>query len=329
MNEKREALVGLVLVAAVALTVFGTLWLQGTMVRGDTRDLMAVFDGVGQIRDGNPVKLRGVQIGRVREIAVEPDGTGVRVHFRVSDDVTLPPDPVVVLSPESMFGDWQAEIHPRGRFPHATYTEPDAPDVLPGYALPDISQLTAAADRISENLGVLTDRVGIAFSDETARNIASLIENVEDVTERLAALVTQQASEFAGVTDDIGSATRSFGEASVEARNTFARLDELLGRTEVETSVVGLAEIVENLRVLTGDLGETNIRVQGTAVRADSTLARVERLASAAERGEGSLGRLLSDPTMAAEAEATLEALRALLLDIQENPRRYLRLSIF
>jgi hypothetical protein len=49
----------------------------------------------------------------------------------------------------------------------------------------------------------------------------------------------------------------------------------------------------------------------------------------AGAEGEGSLGRLLSDPTMAAGLEGTLAELQVLLQDIRENPRRYLRLSIF
>jgi len=65
------------------------------------------------------------------------------------------------------------------------------------------------------------------------------------------------------------------------------------------------------------------------ATQADSTLGQVARLMASIEAGEGTLGRLLRDPTVAGELEGTLEELQLLLADIRENPRRYLRLSIF
>ena len=331
MNVKRDAMVGIVLVGAIVLAVVGTLWLQGVMVRGDVREVEAVFSEVGLIRSGNAVKLRGVRVGRVQDITLAPDGARVRVTLRIQADVTLPDDPVVILSPESMFGDWQAEIQPSGRFPGVRYTRPreDEPDVLPGYALPDVTQLTAAADRISENIEVLTERVGIAFTEETAQNIASLIGNVEDVTERLSELVSQQATSFQDITEDLGIATREIGAAAEEARATFQTVNALAGRPELGTTLEDMAVISSNLRGFSGELEQTNADLRQMATQADSTLGQVARLMASIEAGEGTLGRLLRDPTAAGELEGTLEELQLLLADIRENPRRYLRLSIF
>jgi ABC-type transporter Mla subunit MlaD len=79
MSEKRDALVGVVIVAALAVIAAGTLWLEGSSFSGERTDVAAVFHEVGQIKTGNPVKLRGVRIGQVREVEVLPDGSGVRV----------------------------------------------------------------------------------------------------------------------------------------------------------------------------------------------------------------------------------------------------------
>ncbi len=331
MSVRRDAMVGLVLVGAAVLAIVGTLWLQGVMVRGDFREVEAVFSEVGLIRAGNAVKLRGVGIGRVRSISVDPDGQRVRVVLRIRSDIVLPEDAVVILSPESMFGDWQAEIHSSDRFRGARYTYPqdDDPDALPGYALPDVTQLTAAADRISENIEVLTERIGIAFSEETAQNIASLIGNVEDVTERLSELVSQQATSFSDVTEDLGAATREIGAAATEARRTFEAVHVLVSREELGATLEDLAAIAGHMRSFSAELEGTNEEIRHMAAQADSTFSRTNRLMARIEEGEGTLGRLLRDPTVADELEGTLEELQLLLADIRENPRRYLRLSIF
>ncbi len=329
MKESRDALVGVVIVAALLLIGFGTLWLQGVSLTGERVDIEAVFERVGQIQPGSDVKLRGVRIGRVRSVEVEPDGELVRLVLRIDGEVTLPEGAVVVLSPESMFGDWQAEIQPPGVYPAQRFSQPREEGTLPGYSLPDISELTAAADDISENLGILTERVGIAFSDETARNIASLIENVEEVTERLSELVSQQATSFTDVTDEVTRATRSIGQAAEDARISFGRIDDLLAREELGETLDDLAVVSANLRELSGEFRETNTEVRQMAARMDTTFASLSRITSELEAGEGTLGRLLQDPTMAAELESTVIELNLLLADIRENPRRYLRLSIF
>lgn len=329
MSEKRDALVGVVIIAALAVIAAGTLWLEGSSFSGERTEVAAVFHEVGQIKSGNPVKLRGVRIGRVQEVEVLADGSGVRVYFRIQDGIRLPPDAAVVLSPESFFGDWQAEIHPRTRFPHADFADPREAGELPGYALPDISQLTATADRISENLAELTDRVGIAFSDETARNIASLIGNVEEVTERLSDLVTQQAASFTDVTDDVRRATQGIGDAALEAQVALTRMNQLFAQAATGDALDDFVALAANLRTLSEDLQDTNVTVQSMASRVDSAFTALDRVVERAESGEGSLGRLLADPTMAAGMEGTLAELQVLLQDIRENPRRYLRLSIF
>ncbi|NIS19468.1 MAG: hypothetical protein GWN18_05730, partial [Thermoplasmata archaeon] len=58
-----------------------------------------------------------------------------------------------------------------------------------GYTLPDITRLTAAANEISQNLAVLTNRVDRAFNDETAENVRRAIDNIQDVSENLRTLV--------------------------------------------------------------------------------------------------------------------------------------------
>ncbi len=329
MKRSSEALVGVVIVAALLLITFGTLWLQGATLRGQQTEIVGVFTSAGQVKPGNSVKVRGMSIGRVREIRLSPDGQSVEVVLRIQDDVTLPEDPVVILSPESLFGDWQAEIVPRDRFAAYRFTDPDDPDHLPGYALPDISQLTATADRISETIEELTERVGIAFSEETAQNIASLIDNVEAVTERLSELVTQQAQSFTDVTDEAQRATQEIRAAAERVRTTFESVGELVEREELVAILGDLAVVTENARTLSGELGETNLEIRAMAGRADSTLQEIGALVALARDGDGSVARLLRDPELAEEVEATMVSLRLLLDDIRENPRRYLRLSIF
>lgn len=329
MTRRREILVGMVIVAGVLAAVFGTLWLQDASFGRGTKEVEALFLEVGQLMNGNSVKLRGVTIGQIQGINVEPDGAAVRVRMRIREDVVLPPNRAVLLAPESMFGDWQAEIVNTAAYPQFRFYEPEGLDVMGGYALPDFSRLTAAADQISENLGLLTDRVEQAFTEETARNLSLAINNIQEVSERLRELVEAQAGAVSDLASEFETSAIELGQAAHSARLTFERAEELLGAPTADSVMMDARATLTNLKNLSEELGATTRGAQGMILRVDSTFARLGRLAAQVEAGEGTLGLLMQDPTLVASAQGVLGELAALIKDLQENPQRYVRLSIF
>lgn len=332
MSGRRELLVGFVIIAAVAVGVVGSLWLQGTNFGRPTIPVEVLLESVGQLSAGNVVQYRGVNIGQVSFVAVEPGGEGVRVTLLLDRAVELPEDAAVVLGPESLFGDWQAEIVSRGSFPRFDfYDVPDseAADVLAGYALPEITRLTASAEQISENVADLTERMELAFNQETANNLASAIGNIEDITVELRRLVQQQGGIAASITSSADSALVEVELAARAARSSFERMEGVLVDAQIDSILTDMRAAAVGLRVLADDLSDEESGVSATLGRADSALVRIDRIAAGLEAGEGSLGRLLSDTTFAVRAEDVLRNLDLLLQDLRENPNRYVRLSIF
>jgi phospholipid/cholesterol/gamma-HCH transport system substrate-binding protein len=322
-------MVGLVIVAGVAVAVLGTLWLQDASFGRGTRQLDALFQQVGQLMKGNSVKLRGVSIGQVQEITVEPNGTAVRVTMRIHADVTLPANRAVILAPESMFGDWQAEIVDPSDYPQFEFFVPQEDGVMGGYALPDFSRLTAAADQISENLGVLTERVEEAFTEETAQNFSQAIDNIQEVSERLRELVEAQAGAVSDMTEEFETSAMALGQAAQSAHLAFSRAEEILGAPTTDSLLLDARATLSNLKTLSEELGETSRGAQGMIARVDSTFSRLDRMTAQVEAGQGALGMLMQDSTLVFQAQDVLTSLTALLQDLQENPQRYVRLSIF
>jgi len=331
MTRRREIMVGLVIVAGVIAAVLGTLWLQDASFGRGTREVEALFEEVGQLMDGGVVKLRGVNIGQVQGLSVEPNGEAVRVRMRIREDVHLPESRAVLLAPENLFGDWQAEIVNPNVPPYTQFAFYSSlePDVMGGYALPEFSRLTAAADRISANLGVLTERVEEAFTEETARNLSQAIDNVQMVSERLRQLVEAQAGAVSELASEFEESARELGLAAHTAHLTFERAEQLLGAPGTDSLLLDARATLANLKDLSGDLSAATQGAQGMIVRVDSTFARLDRMTAQVEAGEGTLGLLMRDTLLVTRAQGVLGELTALLEDLQENPQRYVRLSIF
>ncbi len=328
MERRREALVGLVVILGIAVAVVGTIWLQGGLGR-DMVEVRAATANVGQLVAGAAVKFRGVSVGHVDAVTVTPNGEAVMVHMSVRPDLVLPPNAVVLLAPESVFGDWQAEILARSDL-DLPYLE-DYPEdgVLPGAALPDFSRLTATADEIAHNLTVISERFQIAFTEETALHVRSAIENIGEVSDGLSEIIAQQEARFEDLAEGVNASAAELGAAARVARIAFERIDSIIMNAGAATMAADASATLSNLRSLTEELNTSLSDMRSAAQRADTTFARLDALLVAAESGDGSVGKLLGDPALADGAIEAVQELRALLADIQENPRRYLSFSIF
>ena len=333
MTRGREFLVGAVIIVAVVIGVGGTLWLQGRTF-GPIVTVDVLTETVGQLGEGNAVQYRGVRIGYVRTIAVLPDGSGVRVTLVLESEVSLPSDPAVLFATESVFGGWQAEIVSRSTFPSFPFypTEGLQGGVVPvlgGYALPEISRLTRSAEQISSSIERLTQRLELAFSEETAASVASAIDNIEALTVELREFATSQAEVASSITANADSALDEIELAAGAARRTFEQVEGVVDEAQLDSILANTRVATAGIRDLATELSDPVSGLGSTLERADSAFARLDRIGAQIEAGQGSLGRLFVDSTLAIRAESALEEIDLLLEDLRENPRRYIRLSIF
>ena len=360
MRLKNEVSVGIVVFLGIVVLVISAFWLSGQPWGEEQREISAVFREVGELREGNPVKFRGVQVGRVTGIDLGAGGAGVVVAMQVSPQVTFPDDSGVLLASASLFGDWQASIVSRPSYPELEFTTPADRGVMPGATLPDITQLTAVGARIAEDLETLAGRVELAFTEETAIKLRETIENVQAMSEQLTGFVDQQTEAYRNVSEyvllaaeDITETTARVGRVAGEVESAFAdggrmqlilqnvadastNLQELSIRLDQATE--GVPAMVARVDTTLADLGQLAVSASGlldalepqvqelgpTIAEAREALATLQSAAARIESGEGTLGRLIEDPALFEETQAAIATLRRVLADIQANPARYI-----
>ena len=287
MTRRNEVVVGATILGALALVVVGTLWLKGKKFGSEDVDVQARFREVGLLAPGNDVKMRGVPVGKVKSVELEPSGEAVAVVLTVKAGVHFPRDPVVLLSPSSMFGDWQAEIFPRSAFPQYDYAESPDRTVLPGYTLPDMSRLTSVADQIARNLAVLTDRFGIAFTEETAMNLREAIDNIQEVSAKLTSMVGAQQKTITEVSTNLASTSRSLNDAAAVAQRAFAQIDTAAGHGELKGAVQDLRRSAARMDSISGVLAASSRQLRATLGAADTAFHAVAAVAVTVQRGRG------------------------------------------
>lgn len=331
MKRSNEVLVGLAVIGALVVVVFGTIWLRGLKPGREQIELVARFEQVGQLLEGGRVKLRGVPIGRVEKIELDPAGQGVLVTMSIRNDVRLPEEAVVVLSPESMFGDWQAEIGDERSeaFKSFEYARSGDPNVLPGYSLPELSRITAVADQIAQDLAVLSDRFARAFTESTAEDIRKAIANIQEVSAQLTGLVGSQQTAFDEVATNLARTSDAASQAAATLDRTFSEVEQAIADGRLSGIMTNVQRSSARVDSLTTELMAASRDLRRMALGADTAMRRVSTIAAAVERGEGSLGRLLADTSLYYSLTESTVQLQALLKDIREHPRKYINLTIF
>jgi phospholipid/cholesterol/gamma-HCH transport system substrate-binding protein len=354
MRLKNEVTVGIVVVAAMVVLVIGAYWLSGEPWGEEQADMIAVFAQVGELREGNPVKYRGVQVGRVTAIELSESGQGVLVTMRVSPAIAgdMPRNPAVVLAPASLFGDWQASIIAMEAMPDLEFTRATVPGILPGATLPDITQLTAVGARIAEDLETLAGRVELAFTEETALKIRESVENIAEISAQLEGFVGEQTRTFDQVAQNALASSQNIERTTARVEEVATQVERAFSQGEINAILNNVQTASENLAQLSAQLEGVTNQVPGLVARIDTTLATVstlvnnlepaveqvaptiaearlavatlQRAAASFEQGEGTLGRLAEDPALYEETQRAVVSLQRLLADLQANPGKYI-----
>jgi phospholipid/cholesterol/gamma-HCH transport system substrate-binding protein len=325
----------LAVLAALALVIGGAIWLSETDVNQKKTTYAARFRTVGGLGVGGPVTLRGVKVGRVEAIKLV-ENEWVETEFSIDRSVELPRKPAVISASASLFGEWTANIVPLEPLP----TDPNLRDALiesdqaggeawPGATLPDIGQLTAQASRIAGDVADVTQRIGQAFDSTALRNLQQSVKDLATISGRLVKFAHAQTDRMDRVGQNVVTTADAFTGAARTFRDAVARLD-------TATSDNQLKDILNNSRSSSADirLAAADLRSVMAAARANqASLVRVllaaDSLMTKLQAGRGTIGMLASDSTLYRETTKTVIQFRELLTDIQANPKKYLKISVF
>lgn len=113
----------------------------------------------------------------------------------------------------------------------------------------------------------------------------------------------------------LGQAGPAVAAASSSLRRSAEGVERVATGPDLEAAAQSLALTSEQLQMMASGLS-------GSARRLEAILAKVDG-------GEGSLGRLVNDPGLYEDLRSLAASYRDLANDIRENPKRYVRVSVF
>ena len=98
-------------------------------------------------------------------------------------------------------------------------------------------------------------------------------------------------------------------------------------KKELPTTMSNVNNITANLSEVSDELKAAQL--DSTLLKFDATIANLENITNQLKSNENTLGALLNDKELYQNLDSTVQSANALLIDLKENPKRYVHFSVF
>lgn len=292
-SPRREVQVGVFVLAGI-LAVLAALFIltdPGTF-RGRYH-VSTVLKDAGGIRLRDPVQQNGVNIGRVADLRLNGDGDVV-MRMEIEDKYRFPRDSRVQLAAKGLLGEIVAEIRP-GR----AAEKADEGDVLASGS--GENGLAGQAAQLGDKADTLLTHANQVLSPQTIGSVQASAAEMQAMLGSLRAMAAEQRAELNSLTASLNRSARG-----VEATATRPELARAIARSD--SISLRLDAATRQLNQATGSMAVVMGRL---------------------ERGEGTMGKLMTDDSLYVNLNSAVANLNQLTTDIRANPKKYLSVSVF
>ncbi|MGV9744178.1 MlaD family protein [Rhodococcus zopfii] len=223
---KKIVLVQLVLFALTALIVvpYGIYYIVGPRGLGDEMRLSAYVDDALGVSEGTVVTYRGVQVGAVSAVSVDPQRGGARIELELEGGTEIPTDSIAKITQGTLAGMLNVDIFPR--VDHGPYLASGDSIEMPAEEQPiqiaeTLASTAALLDAVEPGtIATVGAELGAAFQG-LGPDLARLITDADDLSGRLethATDLTELLSRTAGLTSTMANSSEQFVDGMAAAR---------------------------------------------------------------------------------------------------------------
>jgi len=301
MNLTKEAKVGLFFVLSIVL--FGLMLEIGNHWRFFDRGIpykVYLASSTG-LKTGDSVKLAGVEVGTITNIAVLEDR--VQVDFEVKQGTRIKQDSLAGIRMTSMLG---------GQFLSITFGSPDSPDLPGGSTVKSVDSV--GMDAILDNMAILTKDAKQLMQDLN-RNQNEVMGKISAMLDENRAAVKTSLSGLASITTKLDRGDGSLAML-LNDKSLYENANALTGSLRVVSARLERGE---------GTLGklltEDDFYKEGVAAvkGMNSSMKNIDEIAQRINKGEGTVGKLVNDPALYNELRETMANLKEITRKINEG----------
>ncbi len=302
VNAKINFVVGLVILVALFILMFGIHFLKNS-VPGEKKDIyFAVFQEVSTLQKGDPVKLNGVSMGRVKDIELWKNKVRVRFDLKRSykdhegqtHKISIPVNSTLTIQNIGLMGERQIEIQlgdSPENYPPGTIIENGKFDAGIAEAMGTAGKVFEESEKLILDVKTIFDST--LGRDDFVETFNGVLADTKHLSGKLNGLVDY-------VDPKVRESIRNLEKLSEELNTLLASQEE---------SIKGLIQNGENISVkadeLMGKVSGLTDEVSGIVQKMNST--------------DGTLGAMLNDTEFYRDLRSTLQRADSLLFIIKKQ----------
>ncbi len=290
----KEVKIALVAICGLVILFFGMNFLKGLDLFSTSNKYYISFKDISGLASSSPIYADGYKVGVVKNITYNYDKQGsIMVEADVDQQLRIPKGSSAEIVSD-MLGNVKVNLllanNPRERVNPGETIDGGINDG----ALGQMKDMVPVVMSILPKIDSIAHTLNILLADPA---IAQSVHNVQTVTSNLTTTTRELNTLLAGLNRDIpGMVKRANG-------------------------------VLDNTKTLTANLNKVD--VAGTMAKVDATLDNVHQFTTQLNDQQGSLGKLLHDPSLYNNLSSTMKSADSLLIDLKAHPKRYVHFSLF
>lgn len=298
MKISKEIRVGFVAILAIALFIWGYNYLKGTLLFGAKKVIYTEYPFIGGLTSSSPVMVNGFKIGLVSDIYFKNDHSGnIIVELTITDKtIQIPNNSVANLISLDLLSSKGIGLSLGN----------SSGELLNGDTIPSHFE-KSMLDGVNEQLLPMKQKVEklMVSLDSTIVIMKTTLEN------------------FNAIFDDQNK--RNLKMSLANLKTTLEKFEEVA--TSANSAIASARPMIKTYKELGDSLKELDIKT--TLEKANKTFDNISLIMENINKGEGTMGQLMTNDSLYKNLESVTRDLDKLLIDMEANPKRYVHFSLF
>ena len=299
----RVQAIGLFVLLTLIVTFAVINFLRGEDIFNRSTTYYAKFDNVDGLAVTGPVYVKGLKVGMVEGIEYDMERDIFEVEFKVKSQFKVPGNSVAEIYSADIMGSkamrvvfGESKTYAKGGDTLSANYVPDMVATL----LSEIGPLKMQAEALLVNLNRTLDNVNMLLDSAARKDLQGSFANLNRTlanASQLSAALNGISPELKGIMDNLQILAEGLGQSAGDIKGSLANVNEITSQlTQAE-----LGKAVESLRSLSEKLQDPN----------------------------GSMGKLMATDSLHRAVNNLLQDVDILVQRITENPKKYIKVSVF
>lgn len=303
MKYSKEVKIGAFVVSVLVVSFFVINYLRGKDIFNKEIELVSRYDNVEGLVPSAPVFIKGYKAGKVAEVEYQPETDDFKVTCSVLKEFRIPSDSKMTIYAVDIMGGKGVKID----LGTAETLVADGSELSPAKEVGLLDGLAEGIGPLLSKLGNTLDSLSVTVSGVNAMlsesnqaaisNTLAHLEKTMKSVNGIASAIDGKSAELTALVDNLASLSAKFGSIAEKADGAMTGVSSIVAKID-ETDIAGLVSSFKSLLEKIND-------------------------------PDGTIGKLLVDGSVYDSVDELLNDVDSLIKQIEENPKKYIKISVF